>query len=192
MTSPIERLQQDRQSARSLNDSNADICFLALTDPSVRTLVTRDISEVGITLFINKTSAKWASIERDPRGEILFWFSSLQKQYRVSGAIEELARAEIEHNWPRRPSGSKYLDHAYEAFARQSSAIDSRDSLVEHINRQKETVAEDGMATPPGATGITLRPASIECLDLNALNRIHDRRLFTKTGSGWQEQALMP
>ena len=192
VTHPIRELQRARESARSLDDSNADACFLALAGPSVRTLITRDIGDRGITLFINKTSAKWETILKNPEAQLLFWFNSLQKQYRVSGRIEELDAVEIEENWRRRPAGSKHLDHAYGSFARQSSAIASRDSLVRHINRQKETIDEDKMTRPPGATGILLRPGAIERLDLNDRDRLHDRRLFIRTHAEWEEQVLMP
>ncbi len=192
MTNPIEALKRDRSSARSLQDGNADICFLALTDPSVRTLVTRDIDDSGIQLFINKTSAKWETIEADASAQVLFWFSSLQKQYRVSGTIKELGREDIENNWPRRPAGSKYLDHAYEDFARQSSVIESRDALTAYIGESKAHLNEEEMTTPTHATGVRLVPASIECLDLNNQDRIHDRRLFTLEAGSWQEQVLMP
>ena len=46
MKNPIDQIIRDRQVARSHEDSNADICMLALSEdgkPSVRTLVLREI-----------------------------------------------------------------------------------------------------------------------------------------------------
>ena len=192
MTNPMEQLSAARQRARSQDDPNADLCFLALCDASVRSLVTRTINDAGITFFINKTSAKWQTISKTPEAEALFWFSSLQVQYRVSGVIEELDRSEIAENWPRRPAGSKYLDFAYTSFAPQSSVIDSREALTEHLQAQMQAVSEDSMTVPDAATGVLLRVRSLECLDLNNRNRIHDRRLFTRDGDTWTEQTLMP
>ena len=58
---PIKRIQTDRQDARNFDDPNADLCFLALSEsgkPSIRTLVLRDVTAEGFTLFVNKTSPK--------------------------------------------------------------------------------------------------------------------------------------
>ena len=142
---PLKRIREDRQSARQLGDSNADICFLALSDdtgPSVRTLVLRDIIDNSISLFVNKTSPKWQAIVAQEKSQVLIWFASLQRQYRISGRLSEIKRAVIEENWHRRPAGSKYMDHTYEALGAQSSVIDSRETLVEFINGLKKAGIE--------------------------------------------------
>jgi len=195
MFNPINQLQTDHQAARSLNDTNADICFLALSEagrPSVRTLVLRGISEDGFTLFISKTSPKWHIIQENAEAELLLWYSSMQKQYRIHGSIQALGQDAIDNNWPRRPAGSKYLDHAYTGFSAQSTEISSREALVAHIEAHRTRQAEDELSIPETAAGICLIPASIERLDLNAHDRIHDRRRYTRDGQHWHETQLMP
>lgn len=192
---PIERIMADHQSARSLEDANADLCFLALSEdnePTVRTLILRGITDEGFTLFINKTSAKWQSITRSSRGELLLWYPTVQRQYRVRGTIEEMDRSAIEKNWPRRPAGSKYLDYAYTTFAPQSTEIESHDALVKHVETFRAGNTEDSLTTPDIATGIMLKPLSIESLDLNSPERIHDRRRYTLENGHWKEAQLMP
>ncbi|MBT4162959.1 MAG: hypothetical protein HOE54_16760, partial [Gammaproteobacteria bacterium] len=47
MINPLEIINNDRLSARSLEDANAELCYLALSEtgsPSVRTLILRTIS----------------------------------------------------------------------------------------------------------------------------------------------------
>lgn len=193
--SPIDKIIADRQSARDFSDPNADICFLALSNvdqPSVRTLVLRDISEHGCTLFINKTSEKWRSLSVNHRAEMLLWYSTLQRQYRIRGLVEELDRSSIESNWPRRPAGSKYLDHAYSKFQEQSKPIESHRALAQHIKTLKDTVPEESLTVPETATGLALRPTEIELLDLNDPNRIHDRKLFRREENNWIVTQLMP
>jgi pyridoxamine 5'-phosphate oxidase len=192
---PVAKIKDDRREARGQEDSNADLCFLALADksgPSVRTLVLRDIKERSFTLFINKTSPKWQAIEASPQGQLLLWYGSIQKQYRISGTITELDRSVITENWGRRPSGSKYLDLSYQHLGPQSSVIDSRQQLIETISQLKSDNREDDLTTPASATGVVLTAQTIECLDLNNLDRIHDRRLYTRIGSEWQEEILLP
>ena len=192
---PLERITLDRQAARSHKDSNADICFLSLSEndvPSVRTLVMREINADGIRLFINKTSRKWQIIRANPGAQALIWFPSVQRQYRVAGGIEELDRHVIENNWHRRPAGSKYLDYSYERLAPQSGELENRKTLVEFVRHLRAEVAEDDMSTPDQAAGILLRADVIECLDLNSPERLHDRIRYTLREGDWQQTAIMP
>ena len=195
MINPLEIINNDRLSARSLEDANAELCYLALSEtgsPSVRTLILRTISNDGLTVFINKTSAKWRTISKNDEAEMLIWYPSLQRQYRIHGVIEELDRAAIEQNWPRRPAGSKYLDHATMNFQAQTQTIDSHAALASYIKEFRETHPEDSLTTPEVAAGIILRPEEIECLDLNSPDRLHDRRRYTLVNGEWKEAQLMP
>ena len=192
---PINKIIEDRQSARDRDDANANVCFLALSEnnrPSARTLVLRDISDTGFTLFINKTSEKWRTLKENNRAELLLWFASVQRQYRVRGHIEELDRTSIASNWPRRPASSKYLDYAYSLYKRQSGQIESHAALKQHITTLKKRQPEESLTTPEAATGIALVPDEIEVLDLNDPDRIHDRKLFFRDKNSWNVTQLMP
>ena len=192
---PIERIQADRQDARNNDDPNADLCFLALSEsgkPSVRTLVLRDVNTDGFTLFINKTSPKWSIIQSNNKAEILIWYNNSQTQYRINGLIEELTLSVIEQNWHRRPVESKYMDYAYQSLGPQSSKVNSRGDLVEHIEGIKEAHSEKEMVKPESAAGIVLRPEVIEILALNSPNRIHDRQHFSLINGKWQSTQLIP
>lgn len=191
----IEKINNDRQVARTHDDSNADLCFLALSEdgrPSVRTLVLREVSEAGLTLFINSTSPKWRSIQKNDQGELVLWLPSIQRQYRVYGHISPLPRSAIEKNWPRRPAGSKFLDLSYGEFADQSSPIEDRRQLQDHVAHLRDTLDESTLSTPETATGVILAPESIESLDLNRADRLHERKLYERTDGGWIESQLMP
>ena len=192
---PIERIKNERQEARNQDDPNADLCFLALSEsekPSVRTLVLRDVSDNGFTLFINTTSPKWSIIQTNNKAEILIWYSKSQTQYRIYGLIEEIPPSIIEHNWHRRPPESKYIDYSYESLGSQSSQINSMDDLTGHIKELKEAHPEEEMVKPESAAGIVLRPEVIEMLDLSTPNRIHDRRRFDLVDGKWQCTQLIP
>tara|TARA_B110000196_G_scaffold312312_1_gene317421 strand:+ start:288 stop:875 length:588 start_codon:yes stop_codon:yes gene_type:complete len=193
---PVERIQSDRAQARSLDDPNADLCFLALADSSgrasVRTLVLRDITELFITLFINRTSPKWHIIDRGGDAELLIWYPSVQRQYRIRGTLTEIDAKTIATSWQRRPVGSKYLDHVYEEMGAQSSFIDSRESLTSKLGDLKSSTSSDDLSVPPSATGVSLNYSSIDMLDLNKEDRIHDRQLFTLTGNSWISKVMIP
>lgn len=192
---PVEKITEDRRTARELGDANADLCFLALGSddgPTVRTLVLRDIVDNTFALFINRSSPKWQLISGDNRAQLLIWFPSVQRQYRVTGTLTEIDKSVIDENWHRRPTGSKYMDVTYEKLGTQSSVIDSRDTLVEFISGLKDSMPEDSLEVPGGATGVVLSATQIECLDLNNLDRIHDRRRYTLEAGEWLEEVLIP
>jgi pyridoxamine 5'-phosphate oxidase len=193
---PVERIQSDRAQARRLDDPNADLCFLALADQdgnaSVRTLVLREVTNDHITLFINRTSPKWQVIAAGGDAELLIWYPSVKRQYRVRGPIEEMDSATIKENWLRRPVGSKYVDHVYDLLGPQSSFIATREVLTNKIKELKAATPADDLEAPHSATGVLMRYRSIDILDLNKEDRIHDRQLFTFDGTSWQTQVRIP
>jgi len=193
---PIAIIKADRIDARKIQDPNADICFLALASAdgaaSVRTLVVRDIVDRSIRLFINSTSPKWQLLKNGAKYELLLWYPTQQKQFRVQGATNMVEPQEVKTNWFRRPRGSKQLDYVYKEFAPQSSEIASRDVLVDEIKRIKQSYKSDDMLPPDEATGVELIADRIEMLDLNREDRIHDRRLFLHDGTAWQQKFLIP
>ena len=134
---PLSIIKSDRTEARKVQDANADICFLALAAKdglaSVRTLVVRDIVNRAIRLFINSTSPKWQSLNDGAHYELLLWYPSQQKQYRIQGETSMVEPEEVKTNWFRRPQGSKRLDYVYKEFAAQSSEIASREVLMYYV-----------------------------------------------------------
>tara|TARA_R110002072_G_scaffold89232_4_gene199873 strand:- start:328 stop:915 length:588 start_codon:yes stop_codon:yes gene_type:complete len=193
---PIALIKADRLEARKVQDPNADICFLSLASSggqaSVRTLVVRDIIGRSVRLFINSTSPKWHLLKDGAHYELLLWYPSRQKQYRIQGATNMVEPDEVKTNWFRRPRGSKQLDYVYKEFAAQSSEVASRQVLVDEINRIKQTYKPDDMLPPDEATGVELIANRVEMLDLNREDRIHDRRVFLHDGSSWEQKFLIP
>ncbi len=193
---PIESIKQDRVEAQKSGDPNAGICFLALAskegNASVRTLVLREISGNRFSLFMNQTSPKWQQLVDNADYEVLLWYPTRQKQYRIRGSCEILEKEVVKTNWFRRPSGSKLLDYVYKELSAQSSFIDSRQTLVDEIQRLKGVYQLDNMQPPEHVAGVELIATSIEMLDLNREDRIHDRRLFNLLDGKWQVNFMIP
>ena len=193
---PIARIRDDRVQARRLEDSGADICFLALADDqgraSVRTLVLREIRDNCFLLFINRSSPKWKILEAGGDYELLLWYQSMQRQYRVRGTTRECDVKFVRQSWQRRPRGSKYLDILYATTVDQSTEIESRDALVGHINSIKGAHDVENMEAPDKVAGIELVASSIELLDLNREDRIHDRQRYDLIDGQWRPTTLVP
>jgi len=193
---PIARIRSDRAEARKLDDPNADTCFLALADKegnaSIRTLVLRDIADNHFLLFVNQSSPKWRIIQAGGTYELLIWYPSMQRQYRIGGGVKILDDEFVKRNWLRRPRGSKYLDLLYEHTTDQSSFIESRQHLVDHISRIRAEYNVDEIEAPNKVAGLELIAERVEMLDLNREDRIHDRQLFILTGGGWSAKVMIP
>ncbi|MBD3649315.1 MAG: pyridoxamine 5'-phosphate oxidase family protein, partial [Pseudomonadales bacterium] len=168
---PMDKIRSDRVQARKLDDPNADICYLALAtsggEPSLRTMVLRSINENRFGVFLNKTSPKWQMLSNEAKYQLLLWYPSMQRQYRIWGDVQTLDDEVVRSNWHRRPLGSKYLDYAYETLGAQSSFIDSREVLVEAINEIRETWRGKDMQPPEMVAGVALVAKTI---DMRALN----------------------
>ena len=193
-------IEQTRQAARQAKDQNSETCFLAIASKegfaSVRTLILRDICDNKFRLFINKSSPKWQQLSQQCHYELLLWYPSQQKQFRINGTCRVLEYEEVSEVWKARPAGSKFMDTLYQSNP-QSSKISSRKQLKENIESLKKTLDVDNMVAPELASGVELSADKIEILDLapaDLMNddRIHDRKLFTLTDGLWQSEVLMP
>jgi len=193
---PLTNIMNDRAEARKQGDSNADTCFLALADKdgqaSVRTLVLREITDRHVVLFLNRTSPKWQLFQQGANYELLLWYASMQRQYRIQGTMQPLDPEVVKQTWQRRPQGSKYLDYVYQEMAPQSSEIESREQLANEIQRLKKSYKIDDMQAPADVGGIELIANRVEMLDLNREDRIHDRRVFSLQDGRWTVKYLVP
>lgn len=199
---PVEDITDHRNHARSEKDANADICFLSIADTdgkaSIRTLVMRDITRRSFFIFISKSSPKWQALFGGVGGvgggswQLLLWYPSQQKQYRISGSQQIMDEEVVRNNWEKRPHGSKMMDLIYEYLAPQSSIIESRDELTGYVREMETKYQTDNLKAPLQVAGAELIANTIERLDLSREDRIHDRRLFTWTQDQWHESTLIP
>lgn len=193
---PLTQLATDREHARGLDDPYTGTCTLALATPdgkaSARTLVLREITDTGLTLFLNQSSPKWAVLESGGSLEILIYYATIEVQYRIQGSHTLLPRDVIETNWPRRPTPAKYLDYVYAHVAPQSSVVPDRATLTGHFAKVRATYPDTELSPPEGALGLLVTATEIERLNLRSPDRIHDRRRHVLTDGQWAEQILVP
>lgn len=193
---PVADIKQNRNLARSRQDANADICFLSLASAdgqaSIRTLVMRDIVDNRFSILINKSSPKWEVFSDGGSYQLLLWYPSVQRQYRISGDHRELAADIVKSHWQKRPVPGKYMDILYQTLAPQSSTIASRDKLAGYIREIEKRVNLEEMEAPDKVAGVELIATRIEILDLARADRIHDRQLYSWNGRHWTSQILIP
>lgn len=191
-TDPLALLGADRTLARARQDPCANVCTLATVDaaghPHARTVVLRDLDE-RLAVFINETSPKWQQIGQSASLAVVVWLPTLNVQYRLQCHTRPVARTVVHESWRLRPEAPKRLDWYYTRIQAQSSPVRDRGRLLEGI---AALTLRHPLEAPRTAAGVFLEPFTVERLDLNQPEGVHDRRHFQHRPDGWHEVVLVP
>jgi len=193
---PVADIIHARQEARKRHDSHVDICFLATVTaqgrPEVRAVSLREIDTRGCGLLLNTTSPKWQQLTAGQCCLYMLW-STVQRQYRVYGRLEAMEPERLQQYWQRKSHGSRLLEHYYEAFHAQSQPIPSRSYLLQGMAELTQRYpTKETMSIPETLQGVYLYPTEIDVWHRSPEDRLHDRRLFTRTDTGWSCCTLVP
>ena len=155
--------------------------------PSARMVLLKGHDERGFVFYTNSRSRKGSELAANPHAALLFHWKSLRRQVRVEGPIEPLSDAEADVYFATRARESQLG-----AWASDQSQPMAERAMFE--NRYQALVAEfEGREVPRQAhwRGYRVAPERIEFWNDRAF-RLHERRLFTRTGGGWVESLLYP
>ncbi|MDE1175217.1 MAG: pyridoxamine 5'-phosphate oxidase [Edaphobacter sp.] len=178
-----------RDATRSeLNDPNAAALATADQDgaPSVRMVLIKEVDERGFCFFTNAESRKGLQLAVNPRGALCFHWKSLTRQVRVEGAVVELPPADADAYFHTRSRVSQLGA----AVSRQSRPLESRKELEDSV-AQYGAEHPDVVPRPQWWRGYALQPERIEFW-LAGDDRLHDRIVFTRSGTEWARQRLFP
>jgi pyridoxamine 5'-phosphate oxidase len=194
---PVAEIIAARQAARQQQDPHVDVCFIATVTaagrPEVRAVSLRDIDPEGFGLLLNTTSPKWQQLSLDGQCSLHMLWSTIRRQYRVYGRLEPMPAERLQQYWNRKGHGSRLLEHYYETFHAQSQPIPSRAYLLEGIAELKQRYPDkDTVPVADTLRGVYLYPTEIDAWHGSPEDRLHDRRLFTRTENGWSFTTLTP
>lgn len=154
--------------------------------PSARTVTLKRIEDDAL-LF---TSALWTrkaqEIEANPRVALLFHWPALGRQAHVTGPASLAERALAEELFAERDPAHQLQT----VVSRQGEPIDDLDGLRDRLAHLAE-VRETAPACPEDWGALRVHPETIE-LWSEAPDRLHERRLFERDGSGWTLSLLAP
>ncbi|MEM7412652.1 MAG: pyridoxamine 5'-phosphate oxidase [Myxococcota bacterium] len=178
---------------------NPDAMTIATVDddgsPQARVVLCRGFdAEAGVfTFYTNRQSAKGRELAGQPRATAVFYWDSLSRQLRVSGAIGLAADEVSDAYFAGRPRASQIAAWA----SQQSAPVASRDALLHALD---ETAARFGglegetpVPRPPHWGGYCLHAERVECW-VGSRGRAHDRARWQREpdGTSWSVERLQP
>lgn len=167
----------------------ASVAFVTVGEggrPSARTVTLKRIE--GDTLLF--TSALWTrkaqEIEANPEVALLFHWPALGRQVHITGEAALAERALAKELFAERDP----FHQLQTVVSRQGQPIDDLDHLRDRLAHLAE-VQETAPVCPEDWGALRVRPRTIE-LWSEADDRIHERRLFERAGTGWAMTLLAP
>lgn len=155
--------------------------------PSVRMVLLKEVDQEGFVFFTNYGSRKASELEANPQAALCFHWGPLERQVRVNGPVTRVSREESEEYFQTRVRGSRIGAWASE----QSRPLDRRETLEARVRAMEERFGEGEVPLPPYWGGYRVRPVAIEFWQ-GRDDRLHDRLMFEREGTGWTTRRLYP
>ena len=154
--------------------------------PDARIVLLKGVEGGGFVFYTNYESRKGRQLNARPEGTLVFLWHALERQVRVDGRVERVSAQESDAYFASRPLGSRHSAWA----SRQSARVESR-AVLEAALAEAERKHGAHPPRPPGWGGYRLVPDEIEFWQ-GRENRLHDRLLYARAGSGWKIERLSP
>ncbi|MEQ1547664.1 MAG: pyridoxamine 5'-phosphate oxidase [Chakrabartia sp.] len=172
-----------------INDSNA--MALATTNgdgqPSVRMVLLKGHGPDGFVFYTNQESNKARQIGERPFAALLFHWKSLRRQIRIEGKVMSVEAATADTYFATRGRDSQLGAWASD----QSRPLDSRAAFEARFTEMQHRFEGGPVPRPPHWSGYCVVPNRIEFWQ-DREHRLHERRLFTRSGADWVEGMLYP
>jgi pyridoxamine 5'-phosphate oxidase len=155
--------------------------------PSARIVLLKGFDARGFVFFTNYRSRKGRELALNPQGALLFHWIELERQVRIEGEVEMVAREESDEYYASRPLGSRLGAWA----SPQSEVIARRDELQSQLGEVSAKFGDDP-PRPEHWGGYRLAPDVVEFWQ-GRPNRLHDRvRYIRESATVWKIERLAP
>ena len=177
--------------AKAAEPNDPEAMALATADadgmPSVRMVLLKGHGQQGLDFYTNLDSRKGAELAANPRAALLFHWKSLRRQVRFEGPVEPLPDEAADAYFASRGRDSQIGAWASD----QSRPLASRAEFEARCHNVAQRFEGVDVPRPERWGGFRLEPETIEFWS-DRPHRLHERRLFTRSGDGWDEGLLYP
>jgi len=156
-------------------------------DPSVRTLLLKDITPDGLWFATLSSSPKGRDLAENPRATVVLYWREQGRQIRVSGTVEAGSRDLARSDFLRRHPNAR----AIAAVGTQSEPIGSDDEYAVAVAEQQARIAADAEYVPEEWVAYLFRPESWEFWQASR-ERDQVRLRYLASAAGWSRDILWP
>lgn len=191
MIEPLSLLARWIDDAGGMESLDAIAMCLATADlqaePSARIVLLRGVDERGLRFFTSYLSRKGRELAENPRAAAVLYWPDLHRQVRAEGDVSPLPDDQSDAYFDARPRGHRVAAWASE----QSEPLESYATLEERFEHFDARFEEQDVPRPHSWGGYLLAPARIEFWQ-GRPNRMHERTLYTRSGTAWSKTLLQP
>ncbi|MGE0632581.1 MAG: pyridoxamine 5'-phosphate oxidase [Pseudobdellovibrionaceae bacterium] len=189
---PIENFLNLYQEAQEAKIPEPSAMTLATANsegmPAARMVLYKGMIRGGFSFYTNYESPKAQNLAQNPKAALVFFWSALATQIRVTGSVIKLTLAESEKYFQSRPRLSQIGAWA----SAQSQEVSGMEELEEKVRKVEERFkGQDPLPCPPNWGGYHVIPDTIEFW-FGREGRLHERYHYTKEKSGWKSSMRSP
>jgi pyridoxamine 5'-phosphate oxidase len=156
--------------------------------PSLRAVLLKAWSKSGFVFFTNYQSRKGREISENQNVALLFYWPMLERQVRIEGKAQKVAREVSERYFAERPRASQLSA----AVSEQSKTVSSRQYLEAAVVDLENKLGSAQVPCPENWGGYQVVPVQFEFWQ-GRENRLHDRFEYClNKHNGWEQSRLAP